>query len=296
MNGVINLLKPKGMTSHDLVNISRRILNIKRIGHTGTLDPNAMGVLPICIGKATRIAEYLLEIHKEYIAELTLGERTDTQDSDGQVIASSDTKVSEQDIIKVMSKYIGKIKQTPPMYSSLKHKGKKLYELAREGKTVHREKREIIIYDQKILNIVDNKKISFYIKCSKGTYIRTICDSIGEDLGTYGHMSNLIRVGVGDFKIEDSFSLDYLKTMNIDEIKKIIIPMDEALPDLEKYFVEDELYSKLINGVVLQANPMFQNEANGLLRVYCKNMFIGIGKIILKDDIYYLKMDKVLRI
>lgn len=296
MNGVINLIKPRGMTSHDLVNISRKILKTKKIGHTGTLDPNASGVLPICVGKATRIAEYLLELDKEYIAELTLGIRTDTQDMDGKLVSSSTIDVSEDDIIRVMSKYKGSLKQLPPMYSSLKHNGRKLYEYAREGKTIEREKRDIIIYDQNIIKIEENKEILFYIKCSKGTYIRTICDDIGMDLGTYGYMSYLLRISAGNFKIENSYSVDYLKTLDTDEIKKIIIPMDVALQDLGEYFVDDELYSKLINGVRLPANQEFQNEVNKPLRIYCKNIFIGIGKIILEDENYYLKMDKVLTI
>ncbi len=294
MNGVINFFKPKGMTSHDAVGLLRKTLKTKKIGHTGTLDPNASGVLPLCIGKGTRIAEYLLDSNKEYIGELTLGYRTDTQDIDGKIISSSDKIVGEEDIITAMSRYTGDISQLPPMYSALKHKGKKLYELAREGKTVERNPRNITVYEQKILNIEDCRKVIFYTKCSRGTYIRTLCDDIGIDLGTYGYMSYLLRVGVGSFKIEDSYSIEYIKTLNSEEISKIIIPMDKALGHLEQFIVPEELYHKLINGVVLQINLMDESKANKLLRVYCKDMFIGIGKISSSDSKFYLKMEKVL--
>lgn len=296
MNGVINLFKPMGMTSHDAVNLLRKILKTKKIGHTGTLDPNASGVLPLCIGKGTRIAEYLLDSDKEYIAELTLGNRTDTQDIDGRIISSSNKMVKEEDIISAISRYKGTISQIPPMYSALKHKGKKLYELAREGKTIERDPREITIYEQRILNIDNCKKIIFYTKCSRGTYIRTLCDDIGIDLGTYGYMSYLLRVGAGGFKIENSYSIEYIKTLNSEEISQIIVPMDKALSHLESFIVPENLYNKLVNGVVLEINLMDESKVDKLLRVYCKDTFIGIGKISNNNSEFHLKMDKVLMI
>lgn len=294
MNGVINLFKPRGMTSHDAVNILRRILKTKKIGHTGTLDPNASGVLPLCIGKGTRIVEYLLDLDKEYIGELTLGIRTDTQDIDGKVISTSDIIVDENKIISTMEKYKGDLSQLPPMYSALKHKGKKLYELAREGKIVEREPRNIKIYDQKILDINDCKSILFYVKCSRGTYIRTLCDDIGTDLGTYGYMSYLIRTGVGEFKINDSYSIEYIKSLDVSDIEKILTPIDKALGHLDKFIVEDNLYHKLINGNVLKLNLHNMEKVNKNFRIYCNNEFIGIGRIIPNDSHFYLKMDKVL--
>lgn len=294
MNGVINLFKPRGMTSHDAVNILRKILKTKKIGHTGTLDPNASGVLPLCIGKGTRIAEYLLDSDKEYVGELTLGYRTDTQDIDGKIISSSNKIVNEEDIIGAMSRYTGDLSQLPPMYSALKHKGKKLYELAREGKTVERTPRNIKIYEQKILNIEECRKIIFYTKCSRGTYIRTLCDDIGLDLGTFGYMSYLLRVGVGSFKIENSYSIEYIKTLNSEEISKIIIPMDKALSHLEMFTVPENFYDKLVNGVILEINLIDDSKVDKLLRVYCKDIFIGIGKICNTDSKLHLKMDKVL--
>lgn len=299
MNGVINIFKPKGMTSHDVVAILRRKLKIKRIGHTGTLDPMATGVLPICIGKATRISEYLLNLDKEYIGELTLGFETDTQDSLGKVINCSNKTVDKNEITDIMLGYKGKMKQLPPMYSALKHKGKKLYELAREGKTVERKSRDINIYNLEILKIQENKKIIFKVKCSRGTYIRTLCNDIGQDLGTFGHMSYLIRISTGAFKIEDSYGLDYIESLNIEDINNLLIPMDEALHHIEKIEIKDEYYSRLINGArilfnesILKKNIEYKKEQT--YRVYCKNEFIGMGKIIDKESKLIIKMNKVL--
>ena len=294
MNGVINFLKPKGMTSHDAVYFFRKLLNIKKIGHTGTLDPNAMGVLPICIGKATRISEYLLDIDKEYIGELTLGAATDTLDSDGEILNTSDVQVSEKEIKDVFMKYTGKISQTPPMYSAIRVNGKRLYELARQGIEIERKSRDINIYDLDIMNISENRKIFFYTRCSKGTYIRTLCHDIGLELGTYGYMSYLMRVGVGDFKLENSYGMDYLKSLAPDKVQDLLIPMDKAISHLGEIIVPNTLYGKLINGVKLSIGKDTDIEYGIPLRIYCMEKFIGIGKIIQAEDDQYLKMDKVL--
>lgn len=296
MNGVINLFKPKGLTSHDVVNIMRRITGIKKIGHIGTLDPNAAGVLPLCIGKATRISEYLIDMDKEYIGELTLGLATDTLDVDGKVINHSSKTVNEEDIYYIFDKFRGKILQEPPMYSALKHQGKKLYELAREGKFIKRAYREIYIYDIKILKNINNRKIIFYTKCSRGTYIRTLCDDIGKALGTYGYMSYLMRIGVGDFKISDSYSIDYIKSLDKSSISTLILPMDKALNHMNKLTVDDKYFNKLKNGVQipLPINLINSYERDTLLRIYSNNIFIGIGRTIEKNNVLYIKMDKVL--
>lgn len=292
MKGIINFYKPKGMTSHGAVSFFRKLLNIKRIGHTGTLDPNAEGVLPICIGKATRVSEYLLTADKEYLGELTLGRATDTQDGDGETTHISSKKVTEEEIRNSFNKFKGDILQVPPMYSALKQNGKKLYELAREGKTVERPARKISIYKLNIENIYDNKKVSFLTKCSRGTYIRTLCNDIGEDLGTFGYMSDLLRVSAGPFKVEDSYKKEDLEKMTIEEIKKILLPIDSALMNFDSIQVKDDLYNKLINGVKLQFNSD-SYDMNTSLRVYSKEEFIGIGEIIEKDGTRLLKMKKV---
>lgn len=294
MDGVINFFKPKGMTSHDAVYYFRRLLKTKKIGHTGTLDPNATGVLPICIGKGTRISEYLLSVDKEYVGQLTLGIATDTQDSDGTVVNSSDKKVNADEILNSFTKFMGKIKQIPPMYSALKVDGKKLYELAREGIVVDRKSRDVFIKDLRILNNYNNRDVIFRTKCSRGTYIRTLCDDIGMDLGTYGYMSYLIRTEVGHFSIEKSLSMDLLNSLNIDEIESLITPMDKAIGHLDNIIVPDVLYKKLVNGVILDIGNDYLDCIDNLYRVYSRNQFIGVGKIITKENNLYLKMDKVL--
>ncbi|HSH34990.1 tRNA pseudouridine(55) synthase TruB [Schnuerera sp.] len=296
MNGTINLFKPKGITSHDAVSKMRKILGIRKIGHTGTLDPNATGVLPLCIGRGTRISEYLLDVDKEYIGELTLGIATDTQDIDGKVINYSTNKVNEATIYKVFNEFIGEIDQIPPMYSALKQGGKKLYELAREGKIVERPSRKVRIYDLKIYDIFDSKKIIFYVKCSRGTYIRTLCHDIGEKLGTYGYMSYLIRTGVGDFNIQHSYSLDFIRSLDKNGLKSIICPIGDSIGHIASLQVEDKYYNALINGNII---PMHNNilesyQFNKPIRIYCKNSFIGIAQIIINNHIANIKMSKVL--
>ena len=296
MDGIINVFKPKGITSHDVVSIMRKTIGIKKIGHTGTLDPNATGVLPLCVGKGTRVSEYLLDVDKEYIGELSLGIATDTQDIDGKIIKSSSKTVSKDDIYRAFDEFRGRIEQIPPMYSALKHNGKKLYELAREGKVVKRDPREVYIYDLKIIDILDNKKVIFYSKCSRGTYIRTLCNDIGELLGTYGYMSYLIRVGVGDFKIADSYSIDYIKSLDEKSIESICCPLDNGLSHIGSLIVDERYFIKLKNGVFV---PLLMSDNNQFkedipYKVYCNSLFIGLGRMIKKDNIPHVKMDKVL--
>lgn len=292
MNGIINFYKPKGITSHGAVNFFRGLTGIKRIGHTGTLDPNAEGILPICIGKATRVSEYLLSADKAYMGELTLGEATDTQDKDGKVINTSSKAVSEEDIRNSFSKFKGEIKQIPPMYSALKHKGKKLYDLAREGKTVERTPRNINIYDLEIKEIINNRKMRFYVKCSRGTYVRTLSHDIGEDLGTFAYMSKLTRVEVGPFSMKNSYSKDELEKLGKDELKELLLPIDYALMQFEEINMPSAFYKNLKNGMKIKVEKN-QYNLNKLYRVYSNNVFIGLGEIIEKDGIHLLKMNKV---
>lgn len=298
MKGIINVLKPTGMTSHDVVGFIRRTINMKKVGHTGTLDPNAAGVLPICIGKATKVSQYLLDKRKSYRAELTLGEETDTQDKYGNIINKSEVNVTEDEIYDVFEKFKGDILQVPPMFSALKHKGKKLYELAREGKTIEREPRQITIHELKILDIRENK-ILFDVNCSKGTYIRTLCNDIGNMLGTYGHMSVLIRTKVDKFDLENSFTLVQIEeAVEKDEFKNILLPMDYALTQYRELVVDDEYYDILSNGGRISFMNI-QNEVGNFkidekLRIYCMNKFMGIGLINTYMGKKYLKMDKVL--
>lgn len=294
MDGIINFFKPAGMTSHDAVAYFRRLLGTKKVGHTGTLDPMATGVLPICIGKGTKVSEYLLAVDKEYIAELTLGAATDSQDSTGNVTHTSDKVVTLDEIEEALQSFKGSIDQIPPMYSAKKIGGKKLYELARNGIEVVREPRRINIKEIQILHNKDNKSIVFYTKCSKGTYIRTICNDLGIILGTYGHMSYLLRVGVGDFKIENSFGMDTLNSMSLDDIVKIIQPMDKAILFMEDIHLDSSYHKPLTNGVRVDIDNTSNVNVNQPLRVYVSNIFIGIGKLTEVNDRITLKMEKVL--
>lgn len=297
MNGYINVFKPRGLTSHDVVKKVKKILKVKKVGHTGTLDPNASGVLPICVGKATRTSEYLLNSDKTYIGELTLGISTDTQDKEGSILKYSSKEVIEEDIINVFKKYKGEIYQIPPMYSALKFNGKKLYDLARNGIEIEREKRRIYIYDIDVLNIQDNRKILFSVKCSRGTYIRTLCNDIGEDLGTYGYMSYLIRTVVGPFKLSDAVSLETIQEKGkMNKIGDILYPIDYPLSNIQPIYVPNSYYKQLTNGMPIGLDVINIKKINkdDILRVYCKDTFIGIGRVLRVNERVVLKLDKVL--
>lgn len=291
MNGIINVYKPKGITSHGVVSRLRRILNMKKIGHTGTLDPNVTGVLPVCIGKATRVSEFLLDSDKEYIGELTLGIKTDSQDGDGVVIGKRSIDVDKADILKVFENYIGEIEQIPPMYSAVRHKGKKLYELAREGIEVERKPRKSYIYDLDVLNI-DSNKVLFRIACSKGTYVRTICNDIGDDLGSFGYMSHLIRTAVDPFKIEEAYSLEYIEELVSKDDYSFILPTDKGVLNLERIDIEDRYYEQILNGMRVPIN--MDKPSTTLHRIYCKEDFIGVGTIISGREKLFVQMNKVL--
>ena len=211
MDGVLNIDKPRGITSHDVVQRVRRILRIKKVGHTGTLDPEATGVLPVLVGKATKISRFLINSDKEYIATMMLGIKTDTGDSKGRVISeASGPFPSEKEIRSVFEGFTGKIPQVPPMYSAIKVNGMPLYSLARKGIEVERKAREITVYSLDVRNI-ESTLITFRVHCSKGTYIRTLVSDIGDALGVGGHLVSLRRIVAGKFRIEDSVSLKELE-------------------------------------------------------------------------------------
>lgn len=249
MFGFLNVYKPTGMTSHDVVAILRKITKIKQIGHTGTLDPFAQGVLPICIGKATRLIEYL-DDDKEYLAEISFGKSTDTYDLDGEVTSECESKLTKEDIIEGLKAFEGEILQTPPIYSALKVKGKKLYEYAREGKEVEIEPRKVTIEKIELKKFdVDNQKADVLIKCSKGTYIRSIAHDLGQNLkiGTSGgaHLSKLIRTQAGKFFVDKSIILDEIKTVE-DVEKNLINPLEMLnLPQID---INEEEHKKIMMG------------------------------------------------
>ncbi len=229
MDGLINIYKEKGFTSHDVVAKMRGILRMKKIGHTGTLDPDATGILPVCVGKGTRLCSLLENHDKTYRAVLLLGMETDTQDVTGQILAEKPVCVTEEQVLEVLPAFRGKIMQIPPMYSALKVNGKKLYEYAREGKVIEREARPVEIYELTVEKI-ELPRITMTVSCSKGTYIRTLCHDIGQALGCGGCMESLVRTRVGDFHLEQAITLKEL------EEKRDAGELDSCLVTVEQIF------------------------------------------------------------
>lgn len=263
MDGILLLYKPKGMTSHDCVSKLRKILNIKKIGHTGTLDPDADGVLPICIGRATKVAQYITDSGKTYEGVVTIGVSTTTEDASGEIVAVKPVEkpISREEILNVFKQLTGKITQTPPMYSAVKVKGKKLYEYARQGIEVERPQRTVTIYSLELLDdrkIFHGETISFRFRaaCSKGTYIRTLAVTIGEMLGYPAHLSALTRVKTAAFTISDCLTFEQIKEKAENgEIAEILKPLETALFGLPKYKINDKLIEKVKNGGVFPTPP-----------------------------------------
>ena len=270
MNGVINFLKPPGMTSNGAVVFLRGLLGLKT-GHAGTLDPGACGVLPICVGKATKISSYLMANKKEYIAELTLGTATDTGDSYGKVTAVSD--VIPDDIKPVLGEFTGSAVQQTPMYSAAKHEGQKLYQLARAGIEVETKLRNIEIYELEHLSKTGDDSHLLRIVCGKGTYIRTLCEDIAKRLGTVGYMSFLARTKCAGLDINDSITADELKEYGGD-YSSVLLPMDGFLSSLEKITVCEENRNVLYNGGHAVYNGKDISEAV----VFAGKELVGIGK------------------
>lgn len=296
MKGVINVLKPPGMTSHDGVNFMRRLLQIKKIGHSGTLDPAAAGVLPIFVGKATKAIEFFMDDDKEYIAEMRLGVTTDTGDLEGNVKDIRPIKVTEFDLKEALRQFTGEISQVPPMYSAVRYKGRKLYELAREGIVVERKPRRVKIYS---LDLIDYSCESAILKvtCSKGTYIRTLCEDIGKVLGCGACLSCLIRTSSGAFNIENSFTLEEIEQAKLyGRLNEVILPVDEFLQKIPKVNLIAENAGFFTKGKKIQGDFKFLNDAElHLVRVYNHNKeFLGIAKVIKDKDKISLQVIKSL--
>lgn len=249
IHGIINVYKEKGFTSHDVVAKLRGIVGQKKIGHTGTLDPDATGVLPVCLGKATKLCDLLTDKNKTYEAVLLLGKTTDTQDITGEVLEEKSTEaLTEEKVREAIEGFIGDYEQIPPMYSALKVNGKKLYELAREGKVIERKARPVKILDIQILEI-DLPKVRMEVLCSKGTYIRTLCHDIGEKLGCGGCMESLIRTRVSTFRIEDAKTLDEIETLKQEgKLAELLVPIDAMFPSHPKITVKDDWKAFAKNG------------------------------------------------
>lgn len=252
MNGILPLWKPRGMTSHDCVMKIRRLFQTRKVGHTGTLDPGVEGVLPICLGKATKIVPYLMESSKTYIADVTLGIATDTEDSEGNVVEQAEASLPpEKQIKNVLKSFTGEITQIPPMYSAVKVDGKKLYEYARANETVERPTRKVTIYDIIQLPSTTDNEHTFKIKvsCSKGTYIRTLCADIGKQLGYPSHMSDLIRIETGSFTEEAAISFTTIEeAVSQGNQHQLLLPMIQGLLHLDRLYVDIETKEKVLHG------------------------------------------------
>ena len=306
-NGILNINKPEGWTSQDVVAKLRGRLHIRRVGHTGTLDPMAVGVLPVCFGKATRIIEYYDDDFKTYEAEMKLGMVTDTLDITGTVLETKPVDVSEEDVIQAIDSFRGWITQIPPKYSALKVNGKPLYKYAREGVEVEIKSRKIYVADIQPMEVnLEENRILFRVTCSKGTYIRTICDDIGKKLGCGGTMTALQRTQSGCFRVENARTLPEILEMTDEELERCVIPMDETLVHLGKielksmesvpfYYNGREIDTGYVNVLASPAVPEALQEGSRLgdkYRVYDpEGKFLGISS--LRENTLY--PEKVIR-
>ena len=279
VNGIINVYKEKGYTSFDVVAKMRGIFGQKKIGHTGTLDPDAQGVLPVCLGKATKVCDLLTDKDKVYKATMLLGIQTDTLDISGKVCNKAMVNVTEQQVRDVISTFVGTIEQVPPMYSALKVNGKKLYELAREGKTIERKARKVSIYDITI-DEIRLPEVVMTVSCSKGTYIRSLCDDIGTKLGCYGCMKELLRTKVACFDIGDAYKISEIEKLK----ESIVLPVDmlfENIPAVNTVLMAQKLIengnripAEMINA---DGNKQKKYDDEGRYRIYNpEDSFVGI--------------------
>ena len=277
MNGIIIIDKPKGKTSHDMVSLMRRLTKIRRIGHTGTLDPMATGVLPICIGCATKAADMLTLSDKCYRAEMILGKTTSTLDAEGKILEEHEVNVTEVEIREAIKSFEGEIEQIPPMYSAIKQNGRKLYELAREGIEVERSSRRVTVNSIDIIEI-EGGRIVFEVSCSKGTYIRTLCDDIGKKLGTGAYMSALRRIKTGCFSIDEAYTVDELTALaESGELEGRLKSVDSLFSDCGEIHLNEKQTKSIKNGVRMSWRGKQEGE---MLRLYDNSgKFICISQI-----------------
>lgn len=289
-NGIINVYKEKGYTSHDVVAKLRGILRQKKIGHTGTLDPDAEGVLPVCLGNGTKLSELLTEKDKTYSATLLLGISTDTQDTSGTIQKTSKVNVTEEEVKIAIYSFLGEYNQIPPMYSAIKVDGKKLYELAREGKEIARSPRLVKIHEIKIDEIA-LPRVKITVNCSKGTYIRTLCHDIGEALKCGGCMEKLLRTKSGRFHLNDSYKLDEIADLrDKDMLDEIIVPVEDIFINYGKCFLKEEHCNLIYNGNPFKKQHLVDADCINYeqpVRVYdYKGTFIGLYTYIAENKIF----------
>lgn len=274
-NGILNIDKPQGITSHDVVDIVRKIFPGIKVGHTGTLDPIATGVLPICIGKATKLSDELLSENKVYKVKMLLGVETDTYDITGKIVFANTLNEDEIYIKERIKRFIGKSSQIPPIYSAIKIKGKKAYEYARNGENVSLKPREIEIFNIDDIDVnLRKRQVSFVVSCTKGTYIRSLVHDIGIKLGCGATMIELKRLKTGDFDINDSIDLyEFLNLEYLDMLDKIV-SIEELYKDSKKVNLNDKDYDKFLNGIAIKTDV-----PNGIVRVYENLRYKGLGKV-----------------
>lgn len=274
-NGILNIDKPQGITSHDVVDIVRKIFPGIKVGHTGTLDPIATGVLPICIGKATKLSDELLSENKVYKVKMLLGVETDTYDITGKIVFANTLNEDEIYIKERIKRFIGKSSQIPPIYSAIKIKGKKAYEYARNGENVSLKPREIEIFNIDNIDVnLRKRQVSFVVSCTKGTYIRSLVHDIGIKLGCGATMIELKRLKTGDFDINDSIDLyEFLNLEYLDMLDKIV-SIEELYKDSKKINLKDKDYDKFLNGIAIKTDV-----PNGIVRVYENLRYKGLGKV-----------------
>ncbi|MCQ2978418.1 MAG: tRNA pseudouridine(55) synthase TruB [Clostridia bacterium] len=300
IEGIIVVYKEKGCTSHDVVGKVRKIVGTKKVGHTGTLDPEAEGVLPVCVGRATKIANYITEKEKEYIAEIKFGVVTDTQDMTGNIIAeNNDFTLDKDEVTKVINSFVGEYMQTPPIYSAVKVKGKKLYEYARNGETVKIPARKVQIFSIDILDI-DEKTAKIKVRCGKGTYIRALCHDIGKKLGIGAAMQSLIRTKSGIFEQDKSVKISELeKLVKEDKINEVLLQTDCVFKDLTRVNVKEEGLKRLINGNILTNDDIEDSKlkiSSNLYAVYYNDVFYALYKGDKEDGKNILKIEKMFNI
>lgn len=290
VSGVLLIDKPQGMTSQQVVSKVKFLLkspqhDSKKAGHTGTLDPMATGLLPICLGEATKFSHYQLNANKRYEATIKLGEKTDTGDADGQVIETKDiSTITEQDLSKVNEQFFGKITQIPPMYSALKKDGKRLYELAREGIEIERQARKIEIFE---LNLTFIKKdlLKLVVTCSKGTYVRVLGEDIAQTLGTVGHLVSLRRLATGDFDIQDAITLADFEQLDFDKRLQKLLPIDECVKFLPKLTLDDTQSLRILQGQRLNVKSLaisqqiFSHEPQEIRLFNEQQQFLGVAML-----------------
>lgn len=277
--GIVNILKPPGMTSSNVVSDVRRLFDLKRVGHTGTLDPGAAGVLPVCLGRATRLFDYLVDKEKEYIAELAFGSCTDTQDSYGHIVATSDRVIDEAELRAVLPSFLGEQTQVAPKYSALKSGGKAMYALARSGQEVPERIRPVTIHSLEFIAKTNENRFLIRIGCSRGTYIRTLCEDIGKRLSVCAHMSFLLRTAAGPFRVEDAYSIEELAAQKEQgTLHSSIVPIPQALSFLPNVTIGDnKALFRLQNGCVESVPGCADLAENQSCLVYGNDELIGIG-------------------